>query len=130
MTNKVDVAVIDAQLAFLRLEMKRLDGHNTAWSQRAMVTFAGIIETLTALRKEKQMTGMNGKPIDMTAPSLWEELLAVQKISLEPGRGLLGAAAAALETIHGIASGSTTANSLPNIARIAREGVRLPRPGE
>ena len=58
--------------------------------------------------------------------SLWEELRTQQRCSLEPACGLLGAAAAALELIHGIATGSTTANSLPNIARIARNGVPLP----
>lgn len=58
--------------------------------------------------------------------TLWEELRTEQRRALEPACGLLGAAAAALELIHGIATGSTTANSLPNIARIARDGVLLP----
>lgn len=56
--------------------------------------------------------------------SLIDELLDAQRRSaLEPARGLLGAAAHALKLIHGISTGSTTANSLPNIAKIALEGA-------
>lgn len=63
MRAEVTVESLDRQIAFLNGEMRRLRGMSAAWALDKAARYEEIIETLTSVRKQKQMTGFMGRPI-------------------------------------------------------------------
>jgi len=59
----VDVATIDHHLKFLRSEIDYLRKRSEEWAQRKADEMESIVETLTLVRREKQMTGIAGRRI-------------------------------------------------------------------
>lgn len=58
-----DVATIDRHLKFLRSEIEYLRKREEAWAQRKADEMESIAETLTLVRRERQMTGVAGRRI-------------------------------------------------------------------
>lgn len=59
----IDVPKLDRQIAFLQAEMRRLRGMSAGWALDKAARYEEIVETLTQMRKQKQMTGFLGRPI-------------------------------------------------------------------
>lgn len=58
-----EVTIIDEHLKFLRSEIDYLRKRSEEWAQRKAEQMEGIAETLTRVRREKQMTGVAGRRI-------------------------------------------------------------------
>lgn len=58
-----EVATIDRHLTFLRSEIEYLRKRSEEWAQNKAANLESIAETLTQVRRDKQMTGMAGKRI-------------------------------------------------------------------
>jgi hypothetical protein len=65
---KLDLDKLDRQIKFLHTQAERLDllqAHpGNQWAVRNADMLRGIAETLSALRREQQMTGLGGKRIE------------------------------------------------------------------
>ena len=59
----IDIATIDKHLEFLRSEIDYLRKRQEEWAQRKADKLESIAETLTLVRRERQMTGMVGRRI-------------------------------------------------------------------
>jgi hypothetical protein len=60
---KLDIGKLDLHIRFLQNEVKSLRDLRKVWSEAKAEKMNAIIETLTEVRRDQQMTGMNGKRI-------------------------------------------------------------------
>jgi hypothetical protein len=70
----IDVLTIDGHIEFLRNESSKLRQISERWAVTKVAQYNRVIETLTALRQDKQMRGMNGARIDQEAIDAAPEL--------------------------------------------------------
>lgn len=60
----VDIEALDRHLAFLNHEVGRLCRRGERWADGMAERLQGVAETLTLVRRRKQMTGLDGRRIE------------------------------------------------------------------
>lgn len=64
MSIKADVSQLDHHLEFLRYEVSNLRKMDKPWAEAKANKMEQIMVVLSDVRRDKQMTGINGKRID------------------------------------------------------------------